>query len=60
MPNRWVPHVGIALKLTPDALDVAFDIVREMFTPFEATVERIVLAKAEPYEEMKSWELKEQ
>lgn len=60
LPNRWVPHVGIALKLTPDALDVAFDIVREMFTPFEATVERIVLAKAEPYEEMKSWELKKQ
>jgi hypothetical protein len=52
--------VGIALKLTPDALNEAFDIVREMFTPFEATVERIVLAKAEPYEEMKSWELKKQ
>ena len=60
LPNRWVPHVGIALKLTPDALNEAFDIVRERFTPFEATVERIVLAKAEPYEEMKSWELKEQ
>ncbi len=60
LPNHWVPHVGIALKLTPDALNEAFDIVREKFTPFDATVERIVLVKAEPYEEMKSWELKEQ
>lgn len=60
LPNRWVPHVGIALKLTPEALDVAFDIVRERFTPFEATVERILLVKAEPYEEMRAWELKEE
>ncbi len=53
------PHVGIALKLTPKALDVAFDIVRERFTPFEAVVERIVLVKAEPYEEMQAWELRD-
>ena len=59
LPNRWVPHVGIAFKLTPDALNEAFDIVREKFTPFEAMVERIVLVKAEPYEEMQAWELRD-
>lgn len=58
LPNRWVPHAGIALKLTPEALKVAFDIVQEKFSPFEATVERIVLVKAEPYEELRAWELK--
>ena len=31
---------------------------REKFTPFEAIAERIVLARAEPYEELKAWELK--
>ena len=51
--------MGIALKLIPDALNEAFDIVREKFTPFEAMVERILLVKAEPYEEMQAWELRD-
>ena len=58
LPNRWVPHAGIALKLTPEALMKAFVIVQERFRPFEATVERFVLVKAEPYEELRAWELK--
>ena len=60
LPNHWVPHAGIAVKLTSEALRVAFDIVQERFRPFDATVERIVLVKAEPYEELRAWELKEQ
>lgn len=59
LPNRWVPHAGIALKLTPEALKEAFAIVQEKFRPFDAMVERIVLVKAEPYEEMWAWELNE-
>ncbi len=59
LPNQWVPHVGVAVKLTPDALVEAFAIVQEKFSAFGATVERIVLVRAEPYEELKSWELKE-
>lgn len=58
LPNQWVPHAAIAVKLTPDALKEAFAIVQEKFTAFGATAERIVLARAEPYEELKSWELK--
>lgn len=57
MPNQWVPHTAIAVKLTPDALKEAFAIVQEKFSAFGATAERIVLARAEPYEELKSWEL---
>lgn len=58
LPNQWVPHAGIAVKLTPDALKQAFTIVQEKFTAFEATAEKIVLARAEPYEELRSWKLK--
>ncbi len=58
LPNQWVPHAAIAVKLTPDALREAFAIVQEKFTAFGATAERIVLARAEPYEELRSWELK--
>ena len=59
LPNHWVPHAGLAVKLTPEALKEAFSIVHERFCPFDAVVERIVLVKAEPYEEMRAWELKE-
>ena len=58
LPNRWVPHAGIAVKLTPEALKVAFAIVQEKYNAFGATAEKIVLARAEPYEELRSWNLK--
>ena len=60
LPNQWVPHAGIAVKLTPEALKEAFAIVQAKFNAFGATAERIVLAKAEPYEELCAWELKEE
>ena len=59
LPNQWVPHAGIAVKLTPETLKEAFDIVQRKFIPFEATAERMILARAEPYEELRSWCLKE-
>jgi len=46
--------------LTPDTIKEAFAIVQEKFSAFGATAEKIVLARAEPYEELKSWKLKEQ
>ena len=59
LPNQWVPHAAIAVKLTPDALKEAFAIVQEKFSAFGAMADRIVLARCEPYEEIKVWELKE-
>jgi len=32
---------------------------QKAFAPFEGMIERIVLARAEPYEELKAWALKE-
>ncbi len=58
LPYQWVPHAAIAVKLTPEALKEAFAIVQEKFSAFGATAEKIVLARAEPYEELRSWELK--
>lgn len=58
LPNQWVPHAAIAVKLTPDAIKDAFAIVQEKFSAFGATAEKIVLARAEPYEELRSWKLK--
>lgn len=58
LPNQWVPHAAVAVKLNPDALKVAFAIVQEKFSAFGGTAEKIVLARAEPYEELRSWKLK--
>lgn len=58
LPNQWVPHAAIAVKLTPEALKKAFAIVQEKFTAFCATAEKIVLARAVPYKEICSWNLK--
>jgi len=58
LPYQWVPHAAIAVKLTPEALKEAFAIVQEKFSAFGAMAEKIVLARAEPYQELKSWELK--
>ena len=58
LPNQWVPHAAIAVKLTPEALKEAFAIVQEKYNAFGATAEKIVLARAEPYEELRSWNLK--
>ena len=57
LPNQWVPHAAIAVKLGPDTLKDAFAIVQEKFEAFEATTEKIILARAEPYEELRAWEL---
>lgn len=59
LPNQWVPHAAIAVKLNPEALKEAFAIVQEKFSVFGATADKIVLARCEPYEEIKVWELKE-
>lgn len=58
LPNQWVPHAAIAVKLTPDALKEAFSIVQGKFAAFSATAEKIILARAEPYQALRSWELK--
>lgn len=57
LPNQWVPHTAVAVKLTPQALKEAFSIVQEKFSAFGSVAERITLARCEPYVELKSWML---
>lgn len=59
LPNQWVPHAAVAVKLTPDTLKEAFAVVQEKFSAFGAAVEKITLARTEPYKELCSWELEE-
>ena len=58
LPNNWVPHIALAVKLTNNTLKKAFAVVQELFKPFTAKAERLIFAKCEPYTELKTWELK--
>lgn len=57
LPNQWVPHSALAVELDAETLKEAFAIVQAKFIPFAATAERIILARAFPYEEIGSWKL---
>ena len=58
LPYQWVPHAAVAVGLQPGTINEAFSIILSKFTAFDATAEKIILARAEPYEELRSWELK--
>lgn len=57
LPNQWVPHAALAVKLSPEALKVAFEVVQSEFQAFGGKADRIVLAKCNPYKELKVWKL---
>lgn len=57
LPNQWVPHAALAVKLSPETLKVAFDAVQSEFQAFGGKADRIALAKCNPYKELKVWKL---
>ncbi len=59
LPGQWVPHAALAVKLNTETIRTAFDIVSSEFIPFVAKAEKVVLARVEPYVELKTWVLKE-
>ena len=57
LPNQWVPHTAIAIKLNQIELSKAFAVVQEEFVAFAGKVNRLALAKCNPYNEIKVWNL---
>lgn len=52
LPSRWVPHIALGVQLTSDELMRALKIVKKDFEPFNAIIEKVVLAKCNPYNEI--------
>ncbi len=52
MPYQWVPHTAIAVKLTPEQLKIGFDVVQQQFTPIGSRVERLILARCNPFHQL--------
>ena len=57
-PFNWMPHTTIGKKLTQSQMQIAFETMQKSFGMFEGTVNRIGLAKTNPYTDIKVWELK--
>ena len=57
LPYHFVPHVSISRKLNEQQTNQAFKILNHYFEPFHGKVIKIVLAKTNPYQEIKIWDL---
>ncbi|RHS09496.1 hypothetical protein DWV83_03360 [Coprobacillus sp. AF13-15] len=57
LPYHFVPHVSISRKLNEQQTNQVFKILNHYFEPFHGKVNKIVLAKTNPYQEIKIWDL---
>jgi len=55
--NSWVPHTTLATKMTKDELICAVEVASLKFTPLSGYVNRIALARCNPYKELRVWKL---
>ena len=60
LPGSWVPHIAVAMKMEKDGLYRGFNKLSELFSPFDAEIDRMALIRWErenPYQELAVYEL---
>ncbi len=57
LPYKWVPHTAIATKLSGEELISAFGALQKEFAPIVGKVNRVAIARCNPYKELKIWNL---
>lgn len=57
-PFQWLPHTTIGKKLSQEEMKVAFEVLQKDFGVFEGLVTSIGLAKTNPFENIRVWQLK--
>ena len=60
IPNNWVPHMAVAMKMDKEGLYKGFKKLSEIFNPFTARIDKMALIKWEeddPYQELAVYEL---
>lgn len=56
-PFQWLPHTTIGKTLSKEEMKIAFDVLQNGFGVFSGKVVKIGLAKPNPHQDIKSWEL---
>ncbi len=60
IPDNWVPHMAVAMKMEREGLYRGFRKLSEIFTPFRAEIVKMALIKWEeddPYQELAVYDL---
>ncbi len=60
IPNNWVPHMAVAMKMDKEGLYKGFKRLSEIFNPFSAEINKMALIKWEennPYQELAVYDL---
>ena len=57
LPNSWIPHTTLAMKLTREQYFQAFTAVSSVFTPLAGVATELTLVICEPFEELRTWTL---
>lgn len=56
-PDKWIPHCALAVKLDKAQFKKAMTIQKNIDFPIIANVQKIALARCNPYKEIKVWEI---
>ena len=60
LPDSWVPHMAVAMKMDKEGLYKGFKKLSEIFTPFCAEIDKMALIKwdeDDPYQELAVYDL---
>lgn len=60
LPDSWVPHIAVAMNMEKDGLYRGFHKLSELFSPFDAEIDRMALIKWErenPWQELAVFDL---
>ena len=57
LPNQWVPHTALSVKLNPAGMKMAFDIAMQHFSFLRGRSTRLILAECNPFKEVWVWDL---
>lgn len=57
LPENWIPHCALAVKLDRNQLDKAMAIGKRLRFPIFAEVEQIALTRCNPYREIAIWNI---
>lgn len=57
LPQQWVPHVALGVQLNQSEMTMAYNAINNDFIPFSGRIDRIALAKCNPYKEIDCFNL---
>lgn len=57
-PEKWIPHCALAVRLDKEQFEKAMIIEKSIDFPIVVKVQKVALARCNPYKEIKVWEIK--